>query len=99
MRGDLHHYSNPTLVSHVGKISVFSDYFLQRQLERGRRWSAAEAVFRPWWRFFRAYVLRRGFLDGYPGYYIAKATAFAALVRYSRLYEHEVNNGTNLPSS
>jgi len=34
-------------------------------------------------------VLRLGFLDGFPGYYIAKATAFATFVRYSRLYEHE----------
>jgi glycosyltransferase involved in cell wall biosynthesis len=92
LSGDLHHYSNPTLCSHVDKITVFSDYFLQRQLERGRRWSGAESVFRPWWRFFRAYVLRCGFLDGYPGYYIAKATAFATLVRYSRLYEHEANS-------
>lgn len=89
LRNDLHHYSNPTLLGHVDKIGIFSDYFLQRQIAKGRRWSLAETVFRPWWRFFRAYVLRRGFLDGYPGYYIAKATAFATLVRYSRLYEHE----------
>jgi glycosyltransferase involved in cell wall biosynthesis len=94
LRGDLHHYSNPTLVSHVDKIAVFSDYFLQRQIERGRRWSAFETVFRPWWRFLRAYVLRRGFLDGYPGYYIAKATAFATLVRYSRLYEYEKSSAS-----
>jgi hypothetical protein len=51
-----------------------------------------ESLFRPWWRFFRAYVLRLGFLDGFPGYYIAKATAFAAFVRYSRLYEHNVTS-------
>lgn len=93
LRGDLLHYSNPTLLSHVEKIGVFSDYFLQRQIAQGRCWSAFETVFRPWWRFFRAYVLRRGFLDGYPGYYIAKATAFATLVRYSRLYEHEKGDG------
>lgn len=88
LRAALHHYSNPTLVSHVEKIGVFSDYFLQRQIAQGRHWSVLQAIFRPWWRFFRAYILRRGFLDGYPGYYIAKATAFATLVRYSRLYEH-----------
>jgi hypothetical protein len=34
-------------------------------------------------------VLRRGFLDGFPGFYIAWATAFGAFVRYSRLYEAE----------
>ncbi len=89
LRGDLLHYSHPTLNSYTQKIGVFSDYFLERQLAAGRRWSWTDCVFRPWWRFFRAYVLRRGFLDGFPGYYIAKATAFSTLVRYSRLYEHE----------
>jgi len=89
LRGDLHHYSFPTLASHVAKINPFADLFLQQQLAKGRRFSASAAVFRPAWRFFRAYVLRLGFLDGFPGLYIAWATAFGAFVRYSRLYEHE----------
>jgi len=89
LRGDLHHFSFPTLASHVGKINPFADLFLRQQQARGKRFSTAAAVFRPSWRFFRGYVLRRGFLDGYPGFYIAIATAFGALVRYSRLYEAE----------
>ena len=32
---------------------------------------------------------RRGFLDGFPGFYIAWATAFGGLVRRARLYEAE----------
>jgi glycosyltransferase involved in cell wall biosynthesis len=88
-RGDLHHYSFPTLASHVAKINPFADLFLRQQQARGARFSLAAAVLRPAWRFFRAYVLRRGFLDGYPGWYIAWATAFGAFVRYSRLYEAE----------
>ena len=89
LRGDLHHYSFPTLSSHVAKINPFADLFIRQQKEKGRRFALGEAVFRPAWRFFRAYVLRRGFLDGYPGFYIAWATAFGAFVRYSRLYEAE----------
>lgn len=89
LAGDLHHYSFPTLASHVAKIPPFADLFLRQRTERGRGFSVAEAVFRPWWRFFRAYVLRRGFLDGYPGFYIAVATSFGAFFRYSRLYEAE----------
>ena len=88
LRGDLHHYSFPRLSSHVAKINPFADLFLKQQIERGKTFSASSAILRPWWRFFRAYVLRRGFLDGYPGFYIATATAFVAFVRYSRLYEH-----------
>jgi glycosyltransferase involved in cell wall biosynthesis len=89
LRGDLHHFSFPTLSSHVAKITPFADLFVRQQQARGGRFSAAAAIFRPGWRFFRAYVLKRGFLDGYPGFYIAWATAFSAFVRYSRLYEEE----------
>lgn len=89
LRGDLHHYSFPTLASHVGKMVPFADLFVKQQQARGRRFATWAAVTRPAWRFFRAYVLKRGFLDGYPGYYIALATAFGAFVRHSRLYEEE----------
>lgn len=91
LRGELHHFSNPTIASHIGKINVFSDYFLKRQLERGAGWSAAAAAFRAVWRFVRAYVFRVGFLDGFPGLFIAVSTAYATFVRYSRLYEHLYN--------
>lgn len=87
LRGDLHHYSFPTLSSHVSKINLFADLFVQQRQAKGGRFSLFAAVFRPAWRFFRAYVIRLGFLDGYPGFYIAWATAFGAFVRYSRLFE------------
>ncbi len=89
LRGDLHHYSFPTLASHVAKMNPFADLFVRQQHARGNTFSLPAALFRPGWRFFRAYVLRLGFLDGYPGFYIAWATAFGAFVRYSRLYEVE----------
>ena len=87
LRGDLHHYSFPTLSSHVAKINPFADLFVQQHQARGTRFSVFSAVVRPFWRFLRAYVFKLGFLDGFPGFYIAWATAFGAFVRYSRLYE------------
>ena len=89
--GDLHHYSFKDIRHYVSKIVTFSDVFLERQRSDGREWSVVDCVFRPWWRFFRAYVLRRGFLDGFPGFWIAIATAFFAFVRYSRRYEDKVS--------
>jgi glycosyltransferase involved in cell wall biosynthesis len=87
LRGDLHHYSFPNIAAHVAKINPFADLFIKQQQSRGQRFSLAAAIFRPAWRFFRAYILKGGFLDGFPGYYIAWATAFGSFVRYSRLYE------------
>ncbi len=89
LRGDLHHYSFPTLSAHVAKINPFADLFVRQQQARSGRFSLVTAIVRPWWRFVRAYILKLGFLDGFPGFYIACATAFGAFVRYSRLYEEE----------
>jgi glycosyltransferase involved in cell wall biosynthesis len=89
LAGDLHHYSFRDISHYVSKINTFSDAFLEKQKGEGAHWSLAATVLRPWWRFFRAYVLRRGFLDGFPGLWIAVATAFFTFVRYSRKYEDE----------
>ncbi len=89
---DIHHYSFPDINAHTAKIPVFARYFLARQLEAGKKWSLFQTLGRATWRFIRAYLLRMGFLDGFPGLYIALATAFSTLTRYSQLYEHEVNH-------
>ena len=89
LQGDLNHYSFPSMNIYVEKINVFSDAFLEKELENGKRWSLIRNVTRPGWRFFRAYFVRLGFLDGFPGFWIAVATAFMSFVRYSRTYEYE----------
>jgi glycosyltransferase involved in cell wall biosynthesis len=86
--GDLHHFSFPDMARYITKINVFAEEQLKHQLSQNRKWSLAANLFRPWWRFFRAYVLRRGFLDGFPGLWIAWSTAYQTFVRHSRLYEH-----------
>lgn len=96
LAGDLEHNSFPVMNRYVEKINVYSDVFLQRQNQRGAQWSLLQNVVRPLWRFLRAYILRRGFLDGYPGLWIAVATAFSTFVRYSRQYEDELRE-KNIP--
>ncbi|MFI0348153.1 MAG: glycosyltransferase family 2 protein [Chthoniobacterales bacterium] len=85
--GDLLHYSFPSMNSYINKINLFTDEFIKRDDQKNRKWSLFRNLSRPLWRFFRAYVLRCGFLDGFPGLWIAVATAFSVFVRYSRSYE------------
>lgn len=87
---DLLHYSFPSMNRYIDKINPFADEFLKKQIAQHKPWSLCATVTRPLWRFFRGYVLRRGFLDGFPGLWIAVATAFSTFVRYSRKYEEEV---------
>jgi hypothetical protein len=44
-------------------------------------------LFRPGLRFLRAYVLRRGFLEGIPGFLAATVTAFYVFLKYAKLWE------------
>jgi glycosyltransferase involved in cell wall biosynthesis len=88
--GDLLHDSYPTIQSYLNKIGPFADEFVQRQHQLGKRWSLAANLLRPLWRFIRAYFFRLGLLDGFPGFWIAYATAFSVFVRYSRGYEEGV---------
>ena len=90
LSGDLLHDSYPTINSYLSKIGPFADEFLDRQKQKGNHWSLAANLLRPFWRFIRAYFLRLGFLDGFPGFWIAYATSFSVFVRYSRLYEEKV---------
>jgi glycosyltransferase involved in cell wall biosynthesis len=87
LRGDLYHYSNDSINRHVQKIIPFSDEFVQQHAPRRRGVGMFDLVARPSWRFVRAYFLRLGFLDGWPGYYIAWLNAFATLTRYAKIRE------------
>lgn len=86
--GDLLHYSFRDTNHFLSKQAGYADVFLQRELAKNSGFSWFNVISRPLWRFFRAYVLRRGFLDGFPGLWIAVATTFFTFQRYSRTYEH-----------
>ena len=92
LRGDLLHYSFRDTNHFLAKQAGYADVFLQRELAQGLGFSWMKVIARPIWRFFRSYVLRLGFLDGFPGLWIAVATGFFAFQRYSRTYEHSAAN-------
>lgn len=86
LTGDLLHFSSESIKGRLGKIVHFSDEFVAQHRDDPKP-GMFELGVRPVWRFVRAYILRRGFLDGWQGFYIASHTAFGTLVRYSRLRE------------
>ncbi len=87
LKSDLLHYSNESIDRQIAKIAPYSDDFVQDYIAKNKHVSALDLVGRPFWRFFRSYILRRGFLDGRPGLYIASLTAFSTLTRYMKVLE------------
>jgi len=89
LKGDLLHFSFDS-ISHMNKkIYGYADAFLNDKIEKGRnQFSVTKTILKVFWRFFRCYFIRFGFLDGYPGLYIALNQAFYTLFRYTHLYEY-----------
>lgn len=84
---DLEHYSYRDLADQVERIQQFSSESARALSESGRKFRIRDLLFRPPARFLRAYLLRRGFMDGIPGLVIAWATAFHVFLKYAKLWE------------
>lgn len=87
LSADLHHFSNDHIAAQIAKIAPYHAEFVRHRVRSGKSAGPFELVARPAWRFLRAYFLRRGFLDGWPGFYIAALSAFSTLTRYMLVRE------------
>lgn len=87
LRSDLLHHSHENIAHQIAKIAPYHTDFVKRRLANGSPAGWVELAFRPGWRFLRAYFLRRGFLDGWQGFYIAALGSFSTLTRYALLRE------------
>lgn len=85
LRRDLLHHNAESIDQQIGKIARYSEDFLKDAVKHGRRISAFDFYFRPFWRFVRTYFFRLGFLDGWQGYHIAWMTAFYTATRYAKV--------------
>ncbi len=85
--GEIEHYSYRNLADQIARIQFFSGEAALALHAEGRVPRVRDMVLRPPARFARAYFLKRGFLDGVPGFVIAAATAFSVFLKYAKLWE------------
>jgi glycosyltransferase involved in cell wall biosynthesis len=87
LRGELLHYSFQD-VSHMARTAdAFSSIQAMNLLARRSRFTRLRAVLKPLGKFLEVYVLKRGFLDGFPGFVVAVQNAHGAFLRYAKLHE------------
>ncbi len=67
LRGDLIHYPYRSLEQQLAKTQRYAKMMAEHEYARGKRASWSKLVLAPAWRFWRGYVLRAGFLDGWRG--------------------------------
>ncbi len=92
LRSPLLHYTYDDLADQVNTLNRFSSISSRSRYEAGTRMALPRMLFHPPFRFFRSYILKRGFLDGIPGLIIAQAASFGTFVKYAKLWELQRTN-------
>ena len=86
LHGPLKHYPYDSAGSLVNKLQFYSTLFAEQNQGKLNS-SPGKAVLRGMAAFFKGYVMRKGFLDGYAGFHIAFCQGLATYLKYLKLYE------------
>ena len=87
LNGCLFHYTYDDLSDQVATLNRFSSISAAGMYRAGRRFSVLDLIFRPLFRFFKGYFLKRGFCAGTRGLIISILTATGVFMKYAKLWE------------
>ena len=87
LKSPLYHFTYDDMADHINTLNRFSGISAQGKHDAGMKFRMADLVFRPAWRFFKSFFLKRGFLDGKAGFVIAGMSAFGVFIKYAKLME------------
>lgn len=94
LRGDIIHYSVDGPAQHARMIEErYAPLGAQKMCDEGRRTSTLNAAFASWFAFLRAFILKLGFLDGLPGFWIAYFAAYHAFMKHMILIDLQTGPG------
>lgn len=84
---DMLHYSFVSYSDHVLRTDNYTNIAAKAMYQRGRKPSYFKIIVNPAWAFFYCFIIRRGFLDGWNGYLIARMVALNTFLKYFKLVE------------
>jgi len=83
--GDLLHYSYYSIEEHIAQVNKYSTLSAQKKFKKGKKSSLFAITIFPKWRFFRDFIIKLGFLDGYYGFVICTNSAHEVFLKYAKL--------------
>lgn len=90
LQNPLQHFSYRNIDDHLQRINRFTSISSRELKKAGGRWRLGDALLRPAARFFRSYILKRGFMEGFAGFYVAVTAAVYVFLKYAKLWELEL---------
>jgi hypothetical protein len=83
---DLEHYAYRDIAHHHEAMNRYTTLAAQQLHEQGRRAGFFDVVVHPPVAFLRNYVLKRGFMDGLPGFIISVMNAQYVFLKFAKLW-------------
>ena len=86
MRGDIYHYSFDSISDHLKTIDSFTEIGANEIVRKNKRVTIFSPLTHASWTFFKLYLLKRGFLDGFAGLVVSVLSYVHVFVKYSKAY-------------
>ena len=95
LAGEINHDPYRDLAHHMAKMDRYARWGAEELYQRGKRAGVADLVFRPGWRFVKAYFIMGSILDGRFGLVTSLLGAQTAFLKYAHLWalEREKKDG------
>lgn len=87
LKGDILHKTYQSYSEFNQKTEYFSTIAAEAYYKLGKKAPIWKIIWNPTWAFFKSYILRLGFLDGFNGFVICVQTANITFLKYSKLRE------------
>jgi glycosyltransferase involved in cell wall biosynthesis len=87
LRGEIRHFTYRSLSDYLRRLEVYSNLAALDYRQRGKCASPGSLLGNPTAAFVRSYIVKRGFLDGTPGFAVAAMGAVSVFFKYAKLYE------------
>lgn len=97
LREDILHYSYQSITHYFEKFNTYTTVEAQRIVDQGRRPTGYDLLLKPWHRWFKAYILRGGFLDGLAGFLFHAFSLAYVFASESKAWEYYHGQGEQLP--
>jgi glycosyltransferase involved in cell wall biosynthesis len=86
LKGKLEHFSYWNFGQIIKKHERYATWAAEDLRDKGVKSGFVHMTFLPMWRFFRQYVIQRGFLDGIPGLIVCTISMYYVFLKYAKLW-------------
>ena len=85
LSGDLMHESGESISHYIEKQNSYTDIQARQMIESGKNVSCSRLILSPLMRFLKFYFVKRGFMDGLPGFVHIMIGCIAAFLKYLKV--------------